>query len=203
MSFTDQFERLKRIHHFISIKGTGNPIEFASKLGLSRSGLLKILSEMKELGFPIIFDKNKNSYCYSVTGEMPANLFYIRDLNEDEMKKITGGLGYLLNNLESTNSRLEQNNFDYETNFLNQSFSCFLNYKNMPNMKEIGKKLSMEEMKSLIGGLQNFQCWGTCLDGSSSFGQTNNAGTWVPECSHHGGPSSQQSLCVLVPPSGS
>ena len=88
MSLYSYISRMSKIHFLIKKKRTGNPVEFAKKMDLSRSALLKDLSEMKELGFPIEYDKCRRTYRYNID-----------KINSDEdvevpfevLKKILGG----------------------------------------------------------------------------------------------------------------
>jgi hypothetical protein len=62
---------LRKINSLIKRKATGSASEFASKLGLSRSGFfyqLKILKDDFEA--PISFDRMRNSYYYTRDGEL-------------------------------------------------------------------------------------------------------------------------------------
>lgn len=57
-------ERIERIHQLISVRKTGTPTEFASKLHISPSRLYRILDEMRSLGAPISYDRQMMSYYY-------------------------------------------------------------------------------------------------------------------------------------------
>lgn len=65
MSILKYLERAKRMDDLIRRKATGNSVEFAKKLGISRSLLMIDLHELKELGAPIQFDDQRQSYVYS------------------------------------------------------------------------------------------------------------------------------------------
>ena len=61
-------ERLEKIDKLISSGKTGNSIEFSQKVKISRSALFEYFSIMKEKGAPIVWDKKRNTYMYSVDG---------------------------------------------------------------------------------------------------------------------------------------
>ncbi|WP_420577028.1 hypothetical protein [Ekhidna sp.] len=58
------FDRLKRMDDLIRRRATGSPEQFATKMGMDRSTLMRYLSELRELDAPIYFDPIKQSYYY-------------------------------------------------------------------------------------------------------------------------------------------
>ncbi|MES2109046.1 MAG: hypothetical protein V4577_09880 [Bacteroidota bacterium] len=89
MSLLKYFFRLQYIDFLIRRKATGNPQVFAQKNHLSKRGLAKVLNEMKEMGFPIRYDKTTQCYRYTKDGKMAGKLF-VEDaqiLSRDEIKK--------------------------------------------------------------------------------------------------------------------
>jgi hypothetical protein len=89
MSLLKYFFRLQYIDFLIRRKATGSPEVFAKKNNLSKRGLAKVLNEMKEMGFPIRYDKTIRCYRYTKNGKMAGKLF-IEDaqiLSRDEIKK--------------------------------------------------------------------------------------------------------------------
>lgn len=74
----------------IKKKATGDLEKFANRNGLSKRAMSDVLSEMKELGFPIKYDRFRNTYYYEEMGEMVKNLF-IKDgqiLSKEQVAKI-------------------------------------------------------------------------------------------------------------------
>ena len=69
-------------------KATGNPDIFAQKNRLSKRGLAKVLKEMKEMGFPIKYDKSIRCYSYTRDGKMVGKLFIEKAeiLSREEIK---------------------------------------------------------------------------------------------------------------------
>lgn len=90
MSFIRYIERLKLMDSLIRKKSTGNQVSFSRKISMSRSLLNNYLNEMRELGFPIEFDKHRNTYYYTEEGQLVKNLFQ-KPLTENESKHIKGG----------------------------------------------------------------------------------------------------------------
>jgi hypothetical protein len=64
MSAIKYLERLQRIDAMICRKATGTPEKFAARINICRSALMECLREMKELGAPIAYCKQKQSYYY-------------------------------------------------------------------------------------------------------------------------------------------
>jgi predicted DNA-binding transcriptional regulator YafY len=60
---------LLQLDQFIRQKGTGNPPEFARKLGISERSLYEYLKVLKDLGAPIKWSRQDKSYYYSVDGQ--------------------------------------------------------------------------------------------------------------------------------------
>jgi len=64
MSLLKYLERLKRMDDLIHRKATGNPEEFAEKIGISRSQLLEHIKELRELGAEIEYCTINRSYYF-------------------------------------------------------------------------------------------------------------------------------------------
>lgn len=91
MSFLKYFLRLQYIDFLISRKATGDLQTFANKNRLSKRNLTYILKDMKEMGFPIKYDKNRKSYCYTAVGKLTERLFILDGeiLSRDELREIS------------------------------------------------------------------------------------------------------------------
>lgn len=90
MGFIKYIKRLQFIDHLIKKKATGDLVTFAKKNNLSKSALSEILNEMKEMGFPIKYDRTRKSYYYYDDGQMIRCLFlkYGDVLGRDETKVV-------------------------------------------------------------------------------------------------------------------
>jgi len=65
MCLVKYIDRLKRIDTLIFMKATGNPEEFAEKLGIKRSTLYQSLQEMRDMGVDIRYSCTRQSYYYA------------------------------------------------------------------------------------------------------------------------------------------
>ncbi len=63
-SYEKQTERIKRLDDLIRLKMTGTPDHLAGKLEVSRRQIFRVIDTMKELGFPIEYDKENARYYY-------------------------------------------------------------------------------------------------------------------------------------------
>jgi predicted DNA-binding transcriptional regulator YafY len=68
--------RFKRIDYLIQHKETGTSEALAQKLDVSKRTAKEFIAIMRELGAPIYFDKQRNSYCYKDDGSF--NISFIR-----------------------------------------------------------------------------------------------------------------------------
>lgn len=75
MAILKHVRRLIYIDNLIKRKATGNLENFAAKNSLCKRAMTDVLNEMKELGFPIKYDRKRNTYYYNEEGEMVKDLF--------------------------------------------------------------------------------------------------------------------------------
>lgn len=85
MGLLKYLERANRMDNLIRRRATGNSFEFAAKLGISRSLLQDHISDLKELGAPIKFCTQTQSYYY----EYP---FRLGIKQKAVLRQINGGL---------------------------------------------------------------------------------------------------------------
>jgi len=64
MTLLEKIQQMERIDALIQRKATGSPKELAIRLGASERYVYKLVKLMKNLGAPICFDYDSNSYCY-------------------------------------------------------------------------------------------------------------------------------------------
>ncbi|WP_158250428.1 hypothetical protein [Aquimarina sp. I32.4] len=55
---------MDRIDQLIRLKATGTPLELASKLGVSKTKLYRVIRTMKALNAPMEYDVTLQSYVY-------------------------------------------------------------------------------------------------------------------------------------------
>lgn len=70
MGILRQIKRLQYIDYVIKRKATGSLATFSEKNRLSKRGLATVLQEMKEMGFPVKYSRQLNSYYYEEEGEI-------------------------------------------------------------------------------------------------------------------------------------
>lgn len=75
MSFIRYIQKVQYLDFLIRTKATGSQKDFARKANMSKSTLNEYLNDMKDLGFPIAFDRSQNTYYYIESGQMVASLF--------------------------------------------------------------------------------------------------------------------------------
>lgn len=90
MALLEKIERVERIHRMIEYKRTGNPGQFARKLGVSQSMLYQMLKELKQLGAPIAYCKYRQSYLYLHPVRFHFG-FEENTLTEKEAARVSGG----------------------------------------------------------------------------------------------------------------
>jgi hypothetical protein len=92
MSIYKNFLRLRYIDFLVRRKATGDYETFAKKNHLSKAGLSKVIKDMKEMGFPIKYDKTQRTYFYTKDGQMVEQLFFegSKILSRDDMKEVGG-----------------------------------------------------------------------------------------------------------------
>lgn len=64
MNFTDHLSLIKRLHDLIRRKATGSPEELADRLNISRASLYRYINDLKSLGAPIKYNKERRCFGY-------------------------------------------------------------------------------------------------------------------------------------------
>jgi len=90
MNSIKELERLRVIHKSIKSETTGKPKELASKLHVCESHLYNILEDLKIKGFPIKYNRNRQTYYYDRDCELDI-VFSVKLLTEDEQILIVAG----------------------------------------------------------------------------------------------------------------
>ncbi|SDD54196.1 hypothetical protein [Niabella drilacis] len=89
MSLLSQLKRLIFVDCLIRKKATGTPEKFAEKNRLSRSHLMNIIKDMKDLGYPIKYSRNFQTYYYDDDEKIPEISFSkIQLLSRAELSNI-------------------------------------------------------------------------------------------------------------------
>ena len=88
MSIIDNKNKLERLDHLIRIKATGTPEELACKFDTTKRTIYRTINELKEIGCPIYYSKERDSYCYKYEGKL---IIKFESLDKDVLNKINGG----------------------------------------------------------------------------------------------------------------
>ncbi len=98
--------RLQQMHKLIQKKRTGCPDTFAKILGISKSMLMINLNQLKQLGGPIKYSFQNESYYY----EEDCEFLFGYEIRGKDLMKIKGGMSLKISHYN--NIRIE-NNFLY------------------------------------------------------------------------------------------
>lgn len=88
MPIIKYINRLKRMDSLIRKKATGNPEEFAEKMQMNRSSLMRHLAELRQLNAPIYFDNIRQTYYYEQEVKFEIGF---KKLSDDSMVNQNGG----------------------------------------------------------------------------------------------------------------
>lgn len=64
MQLIKYLDRLKRIHQLVRLKATGTPQDLAKRLDISEPSVYRCLNDLKDLGAPIKYCKERQCYIY-------------------------------------------------------------------------------------------------------------------------------------------
>lgn len=64
MTLFEQLNRIRRLDSLIRRKATGKPEELAERIDVSRATVFRYIDELRAFGAPIVYDKDRQSYCY-------------------------------------------------------------------------------------------------------------------------------------------
>ncbi|MBN1251558.1 MAG: hypothetical protein JXR51_14255 [Bacteroidales bacterium] len=90
MALNDLFEKIKRIDQLIRMEATGNPDQFAQKLGIAKSTLYSYINIMKQYDAPIKYNDERKTFVYTSNGILKIG-FMNEEITEDELKNIKDG----------------------------------------------------------------------------------------------------------------
>ncbi len=75
MSAIRYINRLKRIDILVRTRSTGTPAELARRLGIAERTLYGYLNDLRELGAPVIWSYDDNSYIYTDEGRFEVSYY--------------------------------------------------------------------------------------------------------------------------------
>ena len=107
---TKYVNRLQQADQLIRLQATGTPLQFASRLDISKSHLFNVLEELRSLGMPLEYDKQKRTYYYTQPMQLKWELSVV-PLSGEELSNTNGGTLFLLKRFQSNFIRLEPSTF--------------------------------------------------------------------------------------------
>ncbi len=101
-----RFLKVLTLDRKIREQNTGTSDQLAEGLGISRSQLFEVFSELKDFGADLRFDRTRKSFYYAndFNLNLTIDLDGRRILTNDDMSKISGGFTFFKDNLFSPNS---------------------------------------------------------------------------------------------------
>lgn len=90
MKMFEHIERIDKFNRLMVHRRTGTPIEFAYRLGVSRTSLYELIDELRSRGAPIVYSKSEKTYYFNEPYEISISCI-LRPLSDDEEKKYSGG----------------------------------------------------------------------------------------------------------------
>jgi hypothetical protein len=79
---------LERLDYLIRNRATGNPVQLAERLDVCDRTVYRLIAHMREVGLPIAYDKENETYYY----EKPVQLRVDIQVNGDSLLRIQGGV---------------------------------------------------------------------------------------------------------------
>ena len=83
MKIIHYLERIEMIHKLVDQESTGTPVEFARRLGISRTRLYEIMDDLKLEGAPIAYSRSCRTFYYEEPFQISIN-FDLRPLGRDD-----------------------------------------------------------------------------------------------------------------------
>ncbi len=74
MKLAEYLIRIKRLDKLVRLKSTGNPKTLSEKLGVSEKTAYRCISDLKSLGAPIEYNRQRQTYVYK-EGDFKLKLF--------------------------------------------------------------------------------------------------------------------------------
>ncbi|WP_025743417.1 hypothetical protein [Aquimarina pacifica] len=84
MNVIKYIEFIERIDQLVRLKATGTPTELASKLGVSKGKLYRIINTMKALDAPISYNNTIQCYVYDEAVDFRFGFFDKKELNKKQ-----------------------------------------------------------------------------------------------------------------------
>ncbi len=84
-----QIELIDRIDQLIRLRATGNAVELASRLEISKTKLYRVINTMKSLNAPIEYDIKLESFVYVKAVGFKFG-FFSKDINNSQIRTYAG-----------------------------------------------------------------------------------------------------------------
>ena len=86
----NQIELIERVDQLIRLRATGNPRRLAERFDVSESTIYRLIETIKDLGAPVEFNLNHQSYIYTDEVNFMCG-FFAKEFSRVEYKKVNGG----------------------------------------------------------------------------------------------------------------
>ncbi len=86
----EQISQIEQLDQLIRLKATGSQKKLASKMGISKASLFRLLDVMKQLNAPIKYDIGLQSYIYTNNVSFKFG-FYTQEISHQRAMEINGG----------------------------------------------------------------------------------------------------------------
>ena len=87
MELFNHLQMLDRLDGLIHRRATGTPEQLAVRLEICERTVYRLISDLKDLGFPVAYDKNAHTYYYKA----PVKMHFELRVNDKEILNIRGG----------------------------------------------------------------------------------------------------------------
>jgi hypothetical protein len=92
MTFDERIRLIKRLDFLIKRRYKGNALDYAIKMGISRSAFFRLLDHIRnEFDSPIWYNKASGCYEYCKDGIIYFGFLPVEFLTEQALKKVRGG----------------------------------------------------------------------------------------------------------------
>jgi predicted DNA-binding transcriptional regulator YafY len=86
MNIFQELYLLQRIDYLVRTRATGTPVQLASRLNSSERKVYRIIGALRDLGFPIAYDKQGDTYYYKA----PVKIDFSIEVGSEKLITIHG-----------------------------------------------------------------------------------------------------------------
>lgn len=107
MRIFEELLLLERLDYLIRTRATGSPLQLAARLEISERNVYRLLNQLRDMGFPIAYDKQVDAYFYTEKVRIEISIA----VGAEKLVSIRGGenkenLFFVLPNFGSTEHEL-------------------------------------------------------------------------------------------------